>query len=69
MADYQRMYTIMCAAVDDVIEPLEQLGLAAAQVRRLRDALLQAEEVYIQTTATTQRKNGIIWLQQDEKES
>ena len=28
MADYQKMYALLCGAVDDVIDPLEQIPLA-----------------------------------------
>lgn len=47
MADYQKMYAILCCAVDDVIEPLERIPLAHDAVRTLRQALLDAEDVYV----------------------
>lgn len=49
MPDYQKMYAVLCGAVDEVIGPLEHIPLARASVRVLRDALEQAEEIYIDT--------------------
>ena len=28
MADYQKMYAVLCSAVDEVIDPLERIPLA-----------------------------------------
>ena len=50
MADYKKMYMILCGAVDEVIDPLEQIPMARASVQVLREALLQAERVYIDTS-------------------
>ena len=50
MADYKKMYTILCGAVDEVIDPLEQIPMARASAQVLREALLQAERVYIDTS-------------------
>ena len=50
MADYRKMYTILCAAIDDIIDPLEKIPLAHFEVEKLRAALLSAEEVYINTS-------------------
>ena len=41
------MYAILCGAIDDVIDPLEQIPLALPQARRLCAALEEAEEVYL----------------------
>ncbi len=49
MADYQRMYHVLCRAVDAVIAPLEQIPAASAQAKALREALLEAEEIYLRT--------------------
>lgn len=35
MADYKKMYAILCTATDSVIEPLEQIPLALPQVQIL----------------------------------
>lgn len=50
MADYRKMYAILCAAIDDVIDPLERIPLAHFEVEKLRAALLSAEEVYINSS-------------------
>lgn len=42
MADYKKMYMILCGAVDEVIDPLEQIPMARASAQVLREALLQA---------------------------
>ncbi len=48
MADYEKMYAVLCGAIDDVIEPLERIPLARASAAVLRSALLRAEEIYLQ---------------------
>ncbi|MGM9538139.1 MAG: hypothetical protein ACI3VN_07405 [Candidatus Onthomonas sp.] len=50
MADYKRMYAVLCGAVDDVIDPLERIPLARPSVCILRTALRKAEDIYINTT-------------------
>ena len=49
MIDYQKVYTILCSAIDEVIDPLEQIPFAYPEAQKLRNALLAAEEVYIDT--------------------
>ena len=49
MVDYKKMYITLCAAVDEAIAQLEKLPLAAPQAMLLKNALLEAEEIYIQT--------------------
>ena len=48
MADYQKMYAVLCAAVDAVIDPLQEIPEAAGYALQLRLALEKAEELYIQ---------------------
>ena len=64
MADYKKMYTILCGAVDEVIDPLEQIPMAREAVQVLREALLQAESVYIDTAALSKmgEPSGIVEL-------
>lgn len=50
MADYKRMYTLLCKTIDDVIDPLAQIPAAKIYALHLQNALLQAEEIYISTT-------------------
>ena len=54
MADYKRMYTVLCGAVDEVIDPLEQIPMARSSVQVLREALRRAERIYIDTTTYSQ---------------
>ena len=49
MADYKKMYAVLCGAIDDVIEPLRQIPLARPVLNKLQSALLEAEEIYIKT--------------------
>lgn len=50
MPDYERMYALLCGAIDDVIDPLERIPLAYDCVQQLKAALLEAEEIYIITS-------------------
>ena len=47
MENYKKMYAILCAAVDEVIDPLEKIPAAVPWAARLRAALHTAEELYI----------------------
>ncbi len=47
MEIYQKMYAILCAAVDEVIDPLEKIPAAVPCAARLRAALHTVEELYI----------------------
>ena len=49
MADYERMYHIVCAAMDRALDMLEGEPGAAQARQSIQAALLEAEEVYIQT--------------------
>ena len=51
MANYRKMYAVLCAAIDEVIDPLEKIPLATPRARKLREALEEAENIYIETTA------------------
>ena len=50
MTDYRKMYIVLCAAIDGVIDPLDRVTEAAPYVRKLKRALLEAEEIYIETS-------------------
>lgn len=47
MADYKKMYAVLCKAIDEVIDPLEKIPLAIPYVAILRHALLTTEDMYI----------------------
>ena len=51
MADYRKMYYLLCKAIDDVIDPLDRIPLANPYAKQLKTALLEAEEIYITTTS------------------
>ena len=61
MADYQKMYALLCGALDDVIDPLEQIPLAIPYASVLRRALEDAEELYIET-ADRKFSCGGLWM-------
>ena len=68
MADYRKMYYVLCKAVDDVIDPLERIPLAAPYAQQLRKALLEAEEIYISTTPYAEKTEDskVIQIKTDE---
>ena len=47
MADYQKLYALLCGVIDDVIDPLERIPLALPYAKKLRRALVQAEELIL----------------------
>lgn len=48
MADYKKMYAVLCGAVDSVIEDLEKIPLALPSAQALICAMECAEEIYIE---------------------
>ena len=54
MADYRKMYYVLCKAIDKVIDSLEHIPLAMPYANQLKNALLEAEEIYITTTPYTE---------------
>ena len=51
LADYQKMYAVLCGAIDDVLDELFEIPKARAAGSVLQRALEQAEELYIQSSA------------------
>ena len=49
MPDYERMYALLCGAVDEAIDSLEKIPAAEHISQSLQAALLEAEEIYIET--------------------
>lgn len=47
MADYEKMYALLCGAIDDVLDDLNRIPSAAASAEKLQKALLDAEEIYV----------------------
>lgn len=50
MPNYKKMYAILCGAIDEVIDPLERIPLAVPSAKKLRAALEEAENIYIETS-------------------
>lgn len=53
MADYQKMYAVLCGAIDNVLDGLRTIPLAQPYARQLYSVLLDAEDIYIDTTFYT----------------
>ena len=49
MPDYKSMYTLLCKAVDDAIDPLSEIPEAASITQALKNALNAAEDIYIES--------------------
>ncbi len=58
MADYKRMYAVLCGAVDAVLDELQTIPLARPCVRRLDSALKMAEDIYLDTEPYPLREQG-----------
>lgn len=52
MADYKKMYAILCGAIDDVLDDLYRIPLAVPSAERLQNAILEAEELYVESKET-----------------
>ena len=59
MPDYERMYALLCGAVDNAIDALEKVPAAEHISRSLQAALLEAEEIYIQTAPCVDASGAI----------
>ena len=68
MVDYKRMYHVLCKAADGVIEPLKRIPLAEKYADALENALLEAEEIYIESSTSGEGDDGtnIIYLNRNE---
>ena len=49
MADYEQMYHIVCAAMNQALDMLEDKAKVEQARELMQAALLEAEELYIQT--------------------
>ena len=50
MPDYKKMYAVLCTAIDREIDTLKEIPLALVSAKRLENALLEAEEIYLETS-------------------
>ena len=58
MPNYEKMYAVLCGAIDEVMDELARIPLASPAVERLHSAL--AEEIYIRTSVYTAERDGNI---------
>lgn len=49
MVNYPKMYALLCGTIDDVLDELQAIPQAAAAAEKLQKALLDAEELFIET--------------------
>ena len=59
MADYQKLYALLCGVIDDVIDPLERIPLAlpyakssAMRLSRRRSFILIPRRIPLRSTRT-----------------
>ena len=57
MPNYEKMYAVLCGAIDEVMDELARIPLASPAVERLHSAL---EEIYIRTSVYTAERDGNI---------
>ena len=50
MTDYKKMYLTVCGAVAEVMDEMQGKPELAGTFQRLKDALNQAEDIYIETS-------------------
>lgn len=50
MADYQKMYAVLCGAVDNVIARLESKYEVSEEAGVLTEAMCRAEDIYIESS-------------------
>jgi len=48
LANYKKMYAILCGAIDDVLDDLNRIRDAQKSAGKLQKALLDAEEMYVE---------------------
>ena len=51
MTDYRKLYALLCCAIDEVLDPLNEIPAARPYARALQAALLQAEALYTRKIA------------------
>lgn len=56
MTDYRSMYCVLCHAADEVVDRLERIPGASRETDILKAALLEAENIYIETSDEDKNK-------------
>ena len=60
MPNYEKMYAVLCGAIDEVMDELARIPLASPAVECLHSALEQAEGISIRTSVYTAERDGNI---------
>lgn len=55
MADYKKMYAILCSAMSDAIDSLENIPLARNAVEAMKEAMNTAEDIYLDSEVVLTR--------------
>lgn len=58
MADYKKMYGLLCRAADAVIDPMERYLEMKSCAEILKSALLEAEEIYVRTSSSEEENTA-----------
>ena len=53
MANYKKMYAILCGAIDEVLDDLNRIPFALPSAAKLQKALLDAEDEYVKAENPT----------------
>lgn len=49
MAEYEKMYAVLCCAIDDALDMLEKVPDAQNTAKLLQTALLKAENIFVES--------------------
>lgn len=52
MAEYEKMYAVLCCAIDDALDMLEKVPDAQNPAELLQTALLKAENIFVESSSS-----------------
>lgn len=52
MTDYEKMYAVLCGAIDDALDMLEKVPDAQNTAELLQAALLKAENMFVESSSS-----------------
>lgn len=55
MADYKKMYAILCSAMSEAIDSLEDIPRARDAVKTMKEAMNTAEDMYLDSEVVISR--------------
>lgn len=55
MADYKKMYAILCSAMSEAIDSLEDIPRARDAVKTMKEAMNTAEDIYLDSEVVLTR--------------